>query len=623
MTSILPALRDRTTRGVALAGGLAVAAFLATLLPVQLVAQAQTAPTATQSTDVWWDTSDPRIGLGAGLFDAETAILNMEFVSNVPRPEGFYDPENPGNLLFANSDLAFQGDLVFVGNFAGWTAYDISDPANPRLRASVLCPGGQGDVSVYRNLLFMSVEMPNGRIDCGTQGAAGPVNPERFRGVRIFDIADLDNPVQVAAVQTCRGSHTHSILESPNDPDNVYVYVSGAAGVRPADELAGCVSDVPEDDPDATALFRIEVIRVPLASPQDAYVASQPRVFADRATGDIAGLWPGGDHGEGTQRSAMTNHCHDITIYPDIGLAAGACSGNGILLDISDPVNPVRVDEVIDTNFAYWHSATFNNDGTTVIFTDEWGGGTSPRCRESDRPEWGANAIFRIVDGRMEHVSYYKLPVPQTDTENCVAHNGSLVPVPGRDIKVQAWYQGGVSVFDFTDPANPFEIAYFDRGPLSDERLFTGGQWSTYWYNGLIIGAEIARGLDVLRLTPSEHLTANELEAANLVEWGEFNPQHQPRIEWPDHPSVARAYADQLVRSGAMSSDQRSMLFEVLGRYEAGGADRAAAAETFRQAASMLEDGTSAAGSHDAPRMRALAATLRGLATADQDLDQE
>jgi hypothetical protein len=609
MTRVSPTGPRPLARGIALAGGLAVTAALL----------AAPSPALAQAPGTWWDASDPRIGLGAGWTDAETAILNLEFVSNTPRPEGFYDPENVGNLGLANSDLAFQGNLVFVGNFAGWNAYDISDPANPRLRTSVLCPGGQGDLSVYRNLLFMSVEAANGRIDCGTQGAPGPVNPERFRGIRVFDISDLDNPVQVAAVQTCRGSHTHTLLEDLSDPDHIYVYNSGAAGVRSPEELDGCIGTVPEEDPDASALFRIEVIKVPLASPQDAHIASQPRLFADRQSGDIAGLWPGGDHGEGTQRSAMTNHCHDITIYPELGLAAGACSGNGILLDISDPVNPVRIDEVVDTNFAYWHSATFNNDGTTIIFTDEWGGGTSPRCREQDLPEWGANAFFRVVDGRMQHVGYYKLPVPQTETENCVAHNGSLVPVPGRDIKVQAWYQGGVSIFDFTDPANPFEIAYFDRGPISDDRLMTGGQWSTYWYNGLIIGSEIARGLDVLRLTPSEHLTQNEIDAANLVSWDEFNPQHQPRVEWPAHPAVARAYTDQLVRSGAISGDQRQMLFQVIDRYEAGGADRATAVETFRQAADMLADGASMASGQDQVRMRRLAETLRSLASAEQN----
>jgi hypothetical protein len=595
--------------------GLLLALLALVAAPMPALAQAQTAPPA--AADRWWDASDPRIGLGAGWLDAEDASWNLELLASVPRPEGFFDPENVGNLMLANSDLAFQGDMVFMGNFAGWTAYDISDPSNPTLRTSVLCPGGQGDLSIFGDLLFMSVEMPNGRIDCGTEGAPGPVNPDRFLGVRIFDVSDLDNPVQVAAVQTCRGSHTHSLLASPDDPDHVYVYVSGASGVRPAEELEGCVGDMPEADPDATALFRIEVIRVPLADPASAHVASQPRVFADPSSGNIAGLWPGGDHGEGTQRSAMTNHCHDITIYPALGLAAGACSGNGILLDVSDPVNPVRIDEVIDTNFAYWHSATFNNDGTTVIFTDEWGGGTSPRCREGDLPQWGANAIFRLVEGQLEHASYYKLPVPQTETENCVAHNGSLVPVPGRDIKVQAWYQGGVSVFDFTDPENPFEIAYFDRGPLSDERLQTGGQWSTYWYNGLVIGSEIARGLDVMRLLPNEHLTANEIEAANLVVFETFNPQHQPQVTWPDHPAVARAYADQLVRSGGMSEDQRSMLFEVLGRYEAGGEGRASAVETFRQAAGLLDEGSALAAGSDQLRMKGLAATLRGLANVE------
>jgi hypothetical protein len=606
MTRINPAGPAAPGRAPKLVASLALAAVL---LAAPLAASAQASDQA----------PDPRIGLAAGWMDAKTSLRNMELISTTPRPEGFYDPENVGNLSLANSDMAFQGDLVFVGNFAGWNAYDISDPGRPRLVTSVLCPGGQGDISVYRNLVFMSVEAMNGRIDCGTEGAPGAVNPERFRGIRVFDISDLENPVQVAAVQTCRGSHTHTLLEDANDPDHIYVYNSGAAGVRSPEELEGCIGSVPEEDPDASALFRIEVIKVSLANPEEAHIASQPRVFADRETGDISGLWPGGDHGEGTQRSSMTNHCHDITIYPELGLAAGACSGNGILLDISDPVNPVRVHEVIDPNFAYWHSATFNNDGTTVIFTDEWGGGTAARCRAQDPAEWGANAFFRIVNGRMEHAGYFKLPVPQTETENCVAHNGSLVPVPGRDIKVQAWYQGGISVFDFTDPENPFEIAHFDRGPISEDRLVTGGQWSSYWYNGLIVGSEIARGLDLLRLTPGEHLTQNELDAANLISFEEFNPQHQPRIEWPDHPAVARAYTDQLVRSGAMSEDQRQTLFQVLARYEAGGADRDTAAATFRQASTMLREGAPRADAADRMRMERLAATLAGLASAGAD----
>jgi hypothetical protein len=567
----------------------------------------------------WWDADDPRIGLGAGWTDAEEAAWNLELVANVPRPDGFYDPDAIGNLNLANSDLAFRGDLVFVGNFSGFNIYDVSDPSNPTLRTSVLCPGGQGDVSVYGDLLFMSVEQTRGRIDCGTQGAPGEVNPDRFRGVRIFDISNLDNPVQVAAVQTCRGSHTHTILEDRSDPDHLYVYVSGSAGVRPAEELEGCYVPGPDVDPDESALFRIEVIQVPLAAPERARVVSQPRVFADHETGDVAGLWPGGDHGEGTQQSAQTNHCHDITIYPELGLAAGACSGNGILLDISDPVNPVRVDEVIDENFAYWHSATFNNDGTTAIFTDEWGGGTAPRCRASDLPEWGANAFFRIVNGQMHHVGYYKLPVPQTDTENCVAHNGSLIPVPGRDIKVQAWYQGGISIFDFTDPTNPYEIAYFDRGPLSDTELLTGGHWSAYWYNGYIYGSEIARGLDVLRLVPGEHLTRNEIEAANLVGFEEFNPQHQPRKRWPAHLVVARAFHDQLVRHEGLPAQRSARVSATLDRLEAmpDGAEKrqalgALAAELWADARRVEEGAVPG----DAERVRRLAGALLDMAGA-------
>jgi hypothetical protein len=552
-------------------------------------------------------TQDPRVGLRAGLQDAGEAIHNLVHVGHTARPANFVNPDDPGDLDFGNSDLAFRGSHVIVGNFSGFQIYDVSNPSNPRLQTALVCPGGQGDVSVLGNLVFMSVEQPRGRIDCGVDAPAEAVSPDRFRGVRIFDISDLERPRQVAAVQTCRGSHTHSLLKQPGDDDHVYVYVAGAAGVRPAEELAGCV-DVPGDP--RTALFRIEVIRVPLAAPQLAQIVSEPRVFAD-AEGNIAGLWRGGAHGPETQRTAVTDHCHDITTYPELRLAAGACSGNGILLDVRDPANPRRIDEVVDPNFAYWHSATFNNAGTTVIFTDEWGGGTQPRCRATDRAEWGANAMFRIVDGTMQLAGYYKLPAAQTDTENCVAHNGSLVPVPGRDIKVQAWYQGGISVFDFTDPANAYEIAFFDRGPLDAERLYTGGYWSAYWYNGHIFGSEIARGLDIFALRPSEHLTQNEIDAAKLVRWDEFNPQQQPRITWPAHPSVAKAYLDQLERNGGLAAD---LIASIRADLDSGNRSRL----TGRAAA--LEGGAATADAagrtSDARRMRELAATLRRLASA-------
>jgi len=607
--------------------------------------------------------SDPRVGLAAGFRDAGVAARNMELVINLPKPEGFYDPESPAGrpsgggggarggrggegggerggrggerggrggrgegqpegppqppqLSFTNSDLAFSRDYVFQGNYHGFNIYNVEDASRAELVTSVVCPGGQGDLSVHGDLLFMSVQDTRARLDCGIQGVAEPVSAERFRGVRVFDISDLRAPQQIAAVQTCRGSHTHTLVVDPDDDDNVYVYVSGTSAVRPGEELAGCTDA--EDDPD-TALFGIDVIQVPLASPQDARIVSRPRIFADPESGDISGLWQGGDHGPGTQSSRETRQCHDITVYPEIGMAAGACSGNGILLDISDPVNPVRLAHVVDESFAFWHSATFNNDGTKVVFTDEWGGGSRPRCRAIDPPTWGANAIFDIVGGQMRFRGYYKIPAAQTEEENCVAHNGSLVPVPGRDIMVQGWYQGGMSVFDFTDSARPIEIAYFDRGPVSAEGLISGGYWSAYWYNGHIYGAEIARGLDVFRLTPSEFLSQNEIDAAALAVSEETNVQHQQRIVWPASPVVARAYLDQLGRTNGITAERAGAVTTALARADrlsAGGSGAATLATDLEALATGLEEDAEDAVYHDVRRLRLLAETLRGIATA-------
>ena len=554
-----------------------------------------------------WDASDPRIGLKAGITDAGVASSNVRLLASLPRPEGFNSTER-GSGNVSNTDLAFTGDLVFVGNYRGFNVYDISDPSNPQHRLSIVCPGGQGDVSIHGNLLFMSVEETRGRIDCGIQGIEGDVSPERLRGVRIFDFGDLDNPRQVAAVQTCRGSHTHSLVSDPNDDNIIYVYVSGTGPARSGEEMAGCSGADPDEDPN-TSYFRIDVIRVPLDAPHEAAIVSNPRIFADES-GNIAGLWPGGDHGAGTQRTRITNQCHDITAYPEIGLAAGACAGNGILLDITNTAQPVRIDEVTDPNFAYWHSATFNNDGTSVVFTDEWGGGAAPRCRETDLPTWGANALFNVVNGKLIPAGYYKLPVPQTSTENCVAHNGSLIPVPGRDIMVQAWYQGGMSIFDFTDPHNPFEIAYFDRGPISDTQSVLGGLWSTYWYNGYIYGAEIVRGLDVFALTPSEHLTQNEIDAAMAVRYETFNPQNQPRMEWPASVTVARAYRDQLVRANALGTDATAAVDAALSGSAAAPLQAAASSLEAEALASVARGQTT-----HVNKVRALlASTLRELA---------
>lgn len=507
---------------------------------------------------------DPRVDLPAGLFDAGMAASGIDLLSSTPGTGVFA----PGSI---NSDLAFTGDYAIAGSYQGFQVFDVSDPAAPALERSFVCPGGQGDVSVYGDLLFMSVEQSSGRVDCGTQGTgSSPVNPERFRGVRIFDISDIANPVQLPGVQTCRGSHTHTLVTDPDDDENVYIYNSGTSSVRSGAELAGCENATLTKDPVTSGnptQWRIDVIKVPLAAPEEAAVVNQPRIFADATTGAYNGLQntlgvprgqtptPDQVHPSGTVYSPTpnTNTCHDITAYPEIGLAAGACQGNGILLDISDPANPVRVDAVADPNFSYWHSATFNNDGTKVIFTDEWGGGSSPRCRSTDAPEWGANALFDIVDGKLQFASYYKLPVPQTLQENCVAHNGSIVPVPGRDIMVQAWYQGGVSIIDFTDTANPTEIAYLDRGPISAEALSLGGYWSTYWYNGSVVGNEIARGFDTLGLAVSEQMSANEIEAAGEVQLGQFNAQMQTTIVHEPSFAVARSYIDQAERDGSLS----------------------------------------------------------------------
>jgi hypothetical protein len=596
--------------------------------------------------------ADPRVGLKPGLRDAGKAAWHLELVASMPKPPGFFDPKSPagdptapekdrtgrsneddepdpakpeppsasrsGGLNFANSDLAFKGEHLFVGNFNGFNTYDIEDPKHARLIASVVCPGGQGDVSVHGNLLIMSVEQTRGRVDCGTGGVEATVSSERFRGVRVFDITDVRKPRQVAAVQTCRGSHTHTLVTDPRDRDNLYVYGSGTSTVRSGEELAGCLAA--KDDPN-TALFSIDVIQVPLAAPEKSRIVNRPRIFADPVTGAIAGLNRGGKAEPGAQPPRVTNQCHDITVFPELGLAAGACAGNGILLDISDPVRPVRLDAVTDKNFAYWHSATFNNDGTKVIFTDEWGGGTRPRCRATDPPTWGADAIFDVVDRKLRFGAYYKMPAPQTEQENCVAHNGSLIPVPGRDIMVQAWYQGGLSVFDFTDSTRPFEIAYFDRGPLDAKQLFTAGYWSTYWYNGHIYGTEIARGLDIFKLTPSEFLTQNEIDAALSVKPGIFNAQQQMRVTWPASPAVAKAYVDQLTRSKAIGADRAAAVktaVERADRVRAKDRNAQAAAEQLKALTGQLESDAAAARGLDAARLKALAATLSDRAAALQ-----
>jgi hypothetical protein len=617
---------------------------------------------------------DPRVGLRAGLTDAGQALWNLRLVSTSPPPAKFAESWN--------SDITFTGPYAIQGNFNGYQVWDVSNPNAPTLKTEYFCPASQSDVSVYKNLLFVSGESNSARLDCGAQGVKDTVSKERLRGIRIFDISDIANPKYVGNVQTCRGSHTHSVVVDPNDRDNVYVYISGSAGVRSPTELPGCVSLTPDKDPNS-ALFRIEVIKVPLAHPERAAIVSTPRIFNDlvapashpeaeediiaarkavaeaRAQGRFVAVVYGTEQpvprgfaqrlldslvtargGTGAPTAADSaklraelqgildkmfppappgprpgpNQCHDITVYPAIGLAGGACGGYGLLLDIRDPANPVRIDAVADSNFSYWHSATFNNDGTKILFTDEWGGGTQPKCRATDKPEWGANAIFTIVNRRMVFQDYYKLPAPQTRNENCVAHNGSLIPIPGRDVMVQGWYQGGISVFDWSDPKRPMEIAFFDRGPVDSTSMRTAGSWSAYWYNGNIYSSEMARGLDIVELLPSPFLSQNEIDAAKSVRFDYLNAQGQPKLVWPPTFSLARAYVDQLQRSKDLSTSRIAAVRQSLSSAEnVSGAQRR---DALTQLAAQLD--AEAGTSRDAAKVRTLASAVRDLAAASR-----
>jgi hypothetical protein len=619
---------------------------------------------------------DPRIGLRAGWMDAAQAAWNMRLVSTNPPPKEFI-PAEPGDFGYMNSDIAFQGHYVIQGSFRGFQVWDVSDPAHPTRTTLNICPDMQSDVSVYRHLLFVSGESLDGRVDCGTQGIQGPASPDRFRGIRIYDISDLAHPKGVAAVQTCRGSHTHTVVTDPHDTGAVFVYVSGQAPVRPAAELAGCVGASPDQDT-SSALYRLDVIRVPLASPEKAQIVSHPRIFEGLSKVTAHGMAPvdsiqatktvdslkaagafavimedqafvlpaqgfvtplldsavrarGGSGAPTAADSAALRNalqgivdammkgppthrgpdqCHDVTVYPALGIGAGACAEYGLLLDIKDAAHPTRIAAASDSNFSYWHSATFNNDGSKVLFTDEWGGGVGPKCRKTDRPQWGADALFTIANGVLTFAGYYKLPAPQTDKENCVAHNGNLIPVPGRDIMVQGWYQGGVSVFDWTDPAHPVEIAFFDRGPMDSTKLEIAGSWSAYWYNGLIYSSEIARGLDILELQPSAQLTRNELDAAKLVRLESQNVQDQQQIVWPASFVVSRAYVDQLERSHGLAAARIQAVRSALSAAEAKkGAARSSALTSL---ATQLD--RDAATSSDAGKVKTLAAQVRDLA---------
>ncbi|PRX95519.1 LVIVD repeat-containing protein [Allonocardiopsis opalescens] len=415
------------------------------------------------------------------------ASPNMELLANAPKPEPFDTEEAFG------TDMAFQGDRVFVGNEMGLLVYDIADPAAPELLSQVVCPGGQGDVTIAGDLLFYSVDYMMADSECGADYASEG-DPEPWEGIRVFDVSDPTDPRYVSDVRTDCGSHTNTLVPGGPDSGSAYIYVSS---YDPYPGQPGC--EPPHN--------KISVVEIPLDDPESASVVAEPELF---------------------DADSESTGCHDITVFPELELAAGACMGDGLLLDISEPLEPVVIDRVRDEeNFAFWHSATFNNDGTKIVFTDELGGGMAPTCDAATGPTRGANGIYEITgegaDARLSFQAYYKIPRMQSRMANCVAHNGSLIPVEGRDIMVQAWYQGGVSVWDFTDSTAPVEIGYWQRGPFSAERLVTGGSWSAYYYNGHIYSSDIQEGLDVLAI--SDPVTD---PAADVVFPEDYNPQDQP-----------------------------------------------------------------------------------------------
>jgi len=568
--------------------------------------------------------SDPRNGLKPGLTDAGTALSGMRLLSTAPKAAPF---DSARGLTFVNSDLAFRGNLVYQGNFAGFSIWDVSNPSNPTMVSAVSCITSQGDPSIHGNLLFISAEGAGNRNDCAKGGVTNPA--DHMAGVRIYDVSNPKSPTLIKNVQTCKGSHTHTLIPSPTDKGVVYAYVSGSQGARASTELAGCRNGADPAD-ETNSLFRLDVIRIPVARPQDAAVVTGARIFTGLAPAAARGgrarparALAGADSAMMAQLAANgPRNCHDVSAYPAMGLLAGACASHGLLVDISNPEKPIRLDAAADTNFSLWHTAVFSNDGKKVVFTDEWGGGTSPNCQSIHPLEMGGNTTLVIDENRkFRQHAYFKIPSAQSPQENCVSHNGSLVPVPGRDIMVQGWYQGGVDVIDFTDADKPFEIAFFDRGAVdappaagdsasSRVRGTIAGSWGAYYYNGYVYSSEMARGLDILELMPTDKLSANELAAARLVRFDEFNPQSQPKIVWPAAFPVVRSYLDQLVRNDGLASARTSAIDAALTTAEA----RSGAARRTALTALAGQVEKDVPGARDGARVRTMAAAVRDLA---------
>ncbi len=602
------------------------------------VASAQTYPS----------NADPRTNLKPGRYDAGVAALNMRLVSNTHKPAQF---DTVRGLTFANSDIAFGTHFAYQGNFAGFTIWDITDPAKPVVASVVQCTTSQGDPSIVGNLLFVSAEGAGNRKDCGSGGVQDP--KDHMAGVRIFDVSNPKAPKLVKNVETCKGSHTHTVVPSPKDPNILYIYVSGQSEARPETELAGCKNGT--DPADLTnSLYQLDIIKVALDHPERATVIPGARIFTGLdvdatckqfcAPTDprraAAGRGRGGAPGAvaaGEPMHTGPRNCHDVTAYPSLNLLAAACSTHSILVDISNPEKPFRIDALTDTNnFQGRHTAAFSNDGKKLVQTDEWGGGTGPMCQASSMIELGGNTVISLdAKKKQTQRAYFKLPSAQSAEENCVSHNGGIIPVPGRDLYVQGWYQGGINVMDFTDADKAIEIAFYDRGSIDPpspvdvpsaagaaallasggrSRNTIGGSWGAYYWNGMIYSSEIDRGLDVYELTPSAQLSANELAAAKLVVFTEYNPQSQPKMTWPPAFVVVRSYLDQLVRGNGLATDRTSAISAALDAAEMkSGAARAAALNAL--ALQVDGDGKVA---KDGARVRTMASEIRRLSAASR-----
>jgi len=589
--------------------------------------------------------NDPRNGLKPGKLDAGVATSGMKQVSFMPKPAEF---DSTSGLTFINSDLAFRDHYVYQGNFAGFTIWDVKNPAKPVKVAVVPCITSQGDPSIIGNLLFISAEGNGNRTDCAKGGVRDP--KDHMAGVRIFDVSNPAAPKLIKNVQTCKGSHTHTVIPDPKDKNIIYIYVSGSNNARPATELAGCNNGTDPADVN-NSMYRLDVIKVPLNHPEQADVVTGARIFtgleaAPQSTARAAAARARGGRGAGTAgrrggrgadssapppppRPTTPWNCHDVTAYPAVHLLAGACASYGLLVDISNPEKPVRLDARADTNFSLWHTAVFSNDASKVVFTDEWGGGTSPNCQATSMMEMGGNTTLTIsANKKYTQHAYFKIPTAQSAQENCVSHNGGLVPVPGRDIMVQGWYQGGVDVIDFTDPDHPYELAFFDRGSYDNPpepgdtasqgggrfRNTIGGSWGAYYWNGYVYSSELARGFDILELTPTDKLSANELAAAKLVKFVEYNPQSQPKIVWPAAFPVIRSYLDQLGRNDGLAAARRTAIANALTAAEKQtGAARGAALTALAKTVDA-----DVSGAKDQSRVKAMSAEIKRLAAVSK-----